>query len=119
MTTVTCVTIGPVSAPVLVPPLTRALERRRPVRAGLGSPAAAAVIPLTVSPPVARRRGHRVGRLAAAAVAALAWVPALVRGRAAAPAASDPLVTVVSWAEAGAIPEGADLYRVLGVNDER
>jgi hypothetical protein len=61
----------------------------------------------------------RLAVLAAAAVAALAWVPALVRGRPAAPAASDPLVTVVSWAEAGAIPEGADLYRVLGVNDER
>jgi hypothetical protein len=61
----------------------------------------------------------RLAVVAAAAVAVLAWVPALVRVRAAAPAASDPVVSVVSWAEAGAIPEGTDLYHELGVNDGR
>jgi len=61
----------------------------------------------------------RLAVAAAAAVAVLAWVPALVRDRAAAPVASDPLGTLVSWAEAGAIPDGADLYHELGVNDGR
>jgi len=61
----------------------------------------------------------RFAVLAAAAVAVLAWVPALVRGRPAAAAAADPLVTVVSWAEAGTVPDGTDLYHELGVNDGR
>ncbi len=61
----------------------------------------------------------RLAVVAAAAVAVLAWVPALVRGRPAPTVASDPLDTVVSWAEAGAVPEGTDLYHELGVNDGR
>jgi hypothetical protein len=61
----------------------------------------------------------RIAVVAAAAVAALTWIPALVQGRPASTAASDPLVTVVSWAEAGAIPDGTDLYHELGVNNGR
>ena len=61
----------------------------------------------------------RVAVVAAAAVAVLAWVPALFRARPAATVATDPLVTLVSWAEAGSIPDGTDLFRELGVNDGR
>ncbi len=65
----------------------------------------------------------RVAFLAAAAIAALAWVPALAgRGSsapAADPASRDPVATVAGWARDGAIPEGTDLYRVLGDRDGR
>ncbi len=63
----------------------------------------------------------RVAVVAAALLAALAWVPALAarRGAAPAPAGSDAVATVAAWAQAGTIPDGVDVYRVLGVNDAR
>lgn len=67
---------------------------------------------------VARGRG---AVLLAGLLAALAWVPALAGRGNAVPDASvaDAVATVAGWAEAGTIPSGADVYRVLGVNDAR
>ncbi len=63
----------------------------------------------------------RVAVALAAVLAALAWIPALSARRNAAPAAngSDTVATVAAWADAGTIPEGVDVFRVLGVNDAR
>ncbi len=71
----------------------------------------------------------RVAVLAAVAAAALAWVPALA-GRSGAPASarapaaatstgSDATTVVAAWAAAGEIPSDADVYLLLGANDER
>ncbi len=63
----------------------------------------------------------RVAVLAAVAIAAAAWIhqPVIVHWKSSPSVASDPVATVVAWAEAGEIPAGVDLYRTLGVNDER
>ena len=64
----------------------------------------------------------RIAVAAAAAIAAAAWIPALAGRRtvsATSEAGSDPVATLSAWAQADAIPEGADLYRVIGENDER
>ena len=63
----------------------------------------------------------RVAVLLAGLVAALAWIPALAGRRDAVPdpSTTDAVATVAGWAEAGAIPSGADVYHVLGVNDAR
>jgi hypothetical protein len=62
----------------------------------------------------------RVAVVVAVALAVLAWVPVLAGRTGAAPAPSgDAVATVSGWAQAGAIPDGVDLYRELGVNDVR
>lgn len=63
----------------------------------------------------------RIALLVAGLIAVLAWVPALSGRGSAVPDAPgiDAVATVAGWAEAGAIPSGADVYRVLGVNDAR
>jgi hypothetical protein len=65
-------------------------------------------------------RGRIVVAVAAAA-AVLVWVPLLATGSRGGSAvrATDPVAVVTAWAEQGAIPEGADVFRVLGVNDAR
>ncbi|HET8724607.1 MAG TPA: hypothetical protein VFM53_10435 [Anaeromyxobacteraceae bacterium] len=99
------------------------LERMvRSVLARAGRPPASPLSTAVVS------RG-RVAVLVAVAAAALAWIPALA-GRSAAPATarsaaaassagSDAVSAVATWADAGEIPADADLYLLLGANDER
>jgi len=62
-----------------------------------------------------------IGVAVAAAAAALVWAPVLAGrwGGAKDVLASDPVAVVTTWAEQGAIPEGVDVYHVLGVNDAR
>ncbi|HTT71252.1 MAG TPA: hypothetical protein VMG32_08500 [Anaeromyxobacteraceae bacterium] len=62
------------------------------------------------------------GRMAvacAALLAAVAWVPALVRWREAGRTRRDRVALVSSWAEAGQIPKDADLFRTLEDSDGR
>jgi len=62
----------------------------------------------------------RVAAVVAAALAALAWVPALSgKPGTAAAVAGDTVATVAAWAQAGTIPDGIDVYHELGVNDVR
>jgi hypothetical protein len=63
----------------------------------------------------------RTAVIAAAVLAVAAWIPALAVRRAASTASSpaDPVAAVASWAREGAIPEGAELFRTLGVIDDR
>jgi len=63
----------------------------------------------------------RWGRAAvaiAAALAAAAWLPALVRGGAGG-AGSDPVQLVAEWARAGEVPGDADLLQAFGGSDVR
>ncbi len=55
------------------------------------------------------------------ALAAAAWAPVLVSRRAT-PSSTrpqDPVTLVAAWAEEGAIPASADVFHVLGAEDER
>ena len=65
----------------------------------------------------------RWGRAAvaiAAALAAAAWVPALVRDRATARAGrGDAVDLVAEWAQAGEVPRDADLIQTFGGSDGR
>jgi hypothetical protein len=63
----------------------------------------------------------RIAVLAAAALAALAWVPALTGIRAGVNEATgtDAVATLAGWAQAGSIPEGVDLFQTLGGTDGR
>ena len=63
----------------------------------------------------------RAAVLAAVVLAGLAWIPALAGKRSAAPASTGPdaVAVVAAWAETGAIPDGVDVFLVLGVNDAR
>jgi hypothetical protein len=63
----------------------------------------------------------RVFVAAAAAMAVLVWIPLLAtRDTATVEVKStDPLALVSTWAQQGSIPDGVDVFHVLGVNNAR
>ncbi len=73
--------------------------------------------------PVAAALVARGGVAVAAAlvVAAAAWAPVLLSRRAtpSGTRSPDPVALVAAWAEEGAIPASADVFHVLGAEDER